>query len=147
MKQIFLTILLCATIGLGVFAQKSPVYNTDAGSINGYDPVAYFKAGKPEKGKPEYRYQWNGGDWWFSSKTNLDAFKASPEKYAPVYGGYCAFGMADGHKAPTDPAAWTIVDGKLYLNYNPAVKKIWAKDISGHIAKAEKNWPLLKDKE
>ena len=32
----------------------------------------------------------------FSSQKNLDMFKSDPEKYAPQFGGYCAYGMGDG---------------------------------------------------
>ena len=74
-------------------------------------------------------------------------YKASPEKYAPQYGGYCAYGLADGHKAPTDPTAWTISDGKLYLNYNKDVQTSWLKDKNNYIIVANKKWPGLKDKE
>ena len=71
----------------------------------------------------------------------------NPEKYAPQYGGYCAYGMSEGHKAPTDPNAWTIVDEKLYLNYSLEVKENWKKDQQQRIVKANKNWPQIKNKE
>jgi hypothetical protein len=74
-------------------------------------------------------------------------FSKSPEKYAPQYGGYCAYGMSEGHKAPTDPNAWTIVNGKLYLNYSLDVKQKWNKNQMERIDQADKNWPQLKDKE
>ena len=78
---------------------------------------------------------------------NLNSFSKNPDKYVPQYGGYCAYGMSEGHKAPTDPDAWTIVDGKLYLNYNKDVRTKWREDEKGRIDKADKNWPELKDKE
>jgi predicted lipoprotein len=74
----------------------------------------------------------------------MEIFKANPEKYAPRYGGFCAYGTADGHKAPTSPDAWTIVDGKLYLNYDKSVQSLWKKDQQGYIQKADKNWPEVK---
>ncbi|MBC7892457.1 MAG: YHS domain protein [Sphingobacteriaceae bacterium] len=131
------------------FAQKSPVFVAEGAAIRGYDAVAYFKEGKALKGDSKFTYTWNGSDWRFANAEDLALFKATPEKYAPQYGGYCAYGSADGegHKAPTDPQAWAIVDDKLYLNYNKKVQEAWKKDPKGMIGKADKNWPTLKDKE
>jgi hypothetical protein len=86
-------------------------------------------------------------DWYFSSRQNLDLFKASPDKYAPQYGGYCAYGCSRGYKASTEPDAWTIINNKLYLNYNTDVKETWLKDKANLIQKADKNWPSVKAKE
>ena len=99
------------------------------------------------KGNENLGYQWNEATWLFSSKANLDSFKLNPQKYAPQFGGYCAYGVSENHKAPTDPEAWTIVNDKLYLNYNPKVQTYWNKDRDKRIADANKNWLLLKDKE
>lgn len=130
-----------------LFAQKSEVFISSGAAIRGYDAVAYFKQGKPVKGNKDFSVSWKDATWYFSSRENLDAFKADPEKYAPQYGGYCAYGLSEGHKATTEPDAWTIIDGKLYLNYNKEVKTLWSKDRENNIQKADKNWPQLKDKE
>ena len=143
MKKI-LTVLIVVTTMSHVVAQSSEVFTTDEGAIRGYDPVAYFKVGKPVKGKKEFSTLWKGAQWSFSSKQNLDAFKSNPEKYAPQYGGYCAFGTSEGHKAPTQPDAFTIVNNKLYLNYDNDVKIEWNKDQKGRITKADKNWPTVR---
>jgi len=121
-------------------------YQDSSGAIRGYDPVAYFTVGRPTPGKKELSFAWNGAEWHFASTANLDSFKAMPEHYAPQYGGYCAYGTAEGHKAPTEPDAWTILDGKLYLNYNKDVLVIWSKDRSGYIKKADSNWTYLREK-
>ena len=130
-------------------AQKAAVFNTDGTAIHGYDAVAFFKAGKPEKGETQFSYKWQDVNWQFANKENLETFKATPEKYAPQYGGYCAYGTSDGegHKAPTEIDTWTIVGDKLYFNYNKDVKTMWMKDKEHLIEKADKNWPSLKDKE
>ncbi|MEO6722963.1 MAG: YHS domain-containing (seleno)protein [Ferruginibacter sp.] len=125
---------------------QSNIFIKDGKAINGYDAVAYFTESKPVQGKDELVYSWNNARWYFSSQQNLDSFKVVPEKYAPQYGGYCAYGLSEGHKAPTSPIAWTIVDGKLYLNYNSDVLKLWSKDRLERIEKADKNWPEIKDK-
>ncbi len=129
------------------FAQKSEIFISSDAAIKGYDPVAYFTQGKPVKGSKEYSAMWKGATWYFSSKENQDAFKAAPEKYAPQYGGYCAYGLSQGHKASIDPNAWTVLDGKLYLNYSKDVKSTWDKDRAKYIQDANANWPKVKDKE
>ena len=95
-------------------------------------------------GKPEFSYKWMDATWRFSSAENRDAFANEPEKYAPQYGGYCAFGTSQGHLVPGDPQAWKVVDNKLYLNYNKDVQKYWLQDVPGYIQKADENWPKLK---
>ena len=121
-----------------------PVFTTDDGAIRGYDPVAYFSQSEPVKGKKDLSYRWNGSDWHFASQANLDAFQAAPEKYAPQYGGYCAYGVAQGFTPETDPAAFKVVDGMLYLNLSPQVARKWAQDIPGYVRDANQNWPRLK---
>lgn len=116
------------------------------GAIRGYDPVAYFKEGRPVKGKEGITYAWKGADWHFSSVENRELFKQGPDQFAPQYGGYCAYGTAEGHKAPTEPDAFTILDGKLFLNYNKDVQELWNKDRPGYIKSADSNWQQLRFK-
>ena len=113
-------------------------------AINGYDAVAFFKESKPVMGNKSFAYDWKGATWNFASQENMEAFKADPEKYAPQYGGYCAYGTAEGHKAPTKPETFTIVDGKLYFNYNLDVKKEWDKSQASLIQKADTAWARVK---
>ena len=98
---------------------KGPTFIDKKGrAIRGYDTVAYFTKNKPVKGNPEFQYEWKHGTWFFSSQENLELFKASPEKYAPQYGGYCAYAIAIDQLVPIDPTQFTILDNKLYLNYS-----------------------------
>lgn len=143
MKRVFI-ILFLAAVMYPVCAQTSEVFTTSDGAIRGYDAVAYFTESKPVKGMKDYSYTWNGAVWLFANVKNMEAFKASPEKYAPQYGGYCAYGTADGHKATTQPDAWTIVDNKLYLNYNKDVMSKWRPNQKEFILKADANWPTVK---
>ncbi len=122
---------------------QARIYTKNDVAIDGTDPVAYFNESKPVQGSSQYKHQWKGTTWYFSSAENRDLFAQSPEKYAPQYGGYCAFAMANGDLVPIDPEAWSIVDGKLYLNYNQQVKSRWEKDIPGYIAKADQKWSEL----
>ena len=147
MKKIVVTVCVTVLTCISFFAQKSAVFIHSGKAIRGYDPVAYFTEGKPVKGDTKLIYNWNNADWYFSSQKNLDLFKASPEKYAPQYGGYCAFGLSNGYKAPTDAGAWTIQDDKLYLNYNLQVRQEWNKDRQQRIKQADQNWPSVRDKE
>jgi YHS domain-containing protein len=126
-------------------AASDPVYTGTLSdvAVSGYDPVAYFNEGEPVEGSDEYEYEWMDTTWRFASPENLAAFQAEPEKYAPQYGGYCAYAVAQGYLASTDPHAWTIVDDKLYLNYSKDVQKTWEQDIPGYITKAEGNWPAV----
>jgi hypothetical protein len=147
MKKLFLLTGFVLSCVMSVLAQKSEIFKTSDGAIRGYDPVAYFKEGRPVKGDPKFTYTWKDSRWMFSSQKNLDLFKANPDQYAPQYGGYCAYGASQGHKATIDPQAWTIVGGKLYLNYDADIKTKWMKDQAGYIRLADKNWGMLKDKE
>jgi len=112
-------------------------------AIAGYDPVAYFTEGKAVEGKGAFTAEWMGADWRFSSAANRDLFMAMPEKYAPKYGGYCAYAVSQGYTAKIDPTAWSVVEGKLYLNYSHAVQKTWLADRDAYIAAADRNWPSV----
>jgi hypothetical protein len=124
-------------------AQKAPIYADWSGAIRGYDPVAYFAQSRPVKGSPQFTHQWRGATWRFASAENRDRFAAAPEKYAPQYGGYCAYGVASGYAVKIEPDAWSVVDGKLYLNYDRSVQKTWQTDVPGYVRKADANWPLV----
>lgn len=118
--------------------------NTEGGpAVRGTDVVAYFSEGKPVAGSPQFTHQWNGAEWRFASAANRDAFAADPAKYAPQYGGFCAWAVSQNYTAPIDPDAWKIVDGKLYLNYSRFVQLRWQLDTQGNISKADANWPKL----
>ena len=122
---------------------KSEIYKDGQGiAIKGYDPVAFHTEGRPVQGSDRYELKWKDATWRFASVENRDLFKANPDKYAPRYGGYCAWAVSEGYTASVDPEnAWSIVDGRLYLNYNAKIKQRWEKDIPGHIRKANANWP------
>jgi YHS domain-containing protein len=137
--------LMIVSVGCAVTtaAWAGEYFEKDGAAIRGHDPVAYFKVGKPVQGSAEHRFEHKGSTFHFASKANRDAFAAAPERYAPQYGGYCAFGMSGGYKAAIDPAAFTVREGKLYLNYNRDVQKQWSADIPGHVTKADRNWPAV----
>lgn len=120
-------------------------YETETGvAINGVDPVGYFTEGAPVAGSAAHSLDWGGTTWHFASAENRAAFEADPSKYAPQYGGYCAWAVgARNSLAPTEPDQWAIVDDKLYLNFNASVQERWREDIPGFIEKANKNWPSL----
>lgn len=140
-----LALLGVAALPVRAFAAKAKVFTgaIKGVAINGYDPVGYFTKSRPVAGSADFTTQWNGVVWRFSSAENLAKFTKNPEKFAPQYGGYCAYAMASGYTASTVPEAWNVVDGKLYLNYSLSVRTRWRKDIKGYIAKADINWPKL----
>ena len=131
---------------LPALAAKEPVFSTGDGAIRGYDPVAYFTQGQALKGSRDISFTWNSAEWHFSSEQNRAAFVSAPEKYAPAYGGYCAYAVANGYTATTDPDAWSVVNGRLFLNYSLGVKKRWEKNISGYIKSGDANWPAVLSK-
>lgn len=121
------------------------IYAEDGIAIDGSDPVAYFTEGRPVAGKPEHEIAWLGATWRFVSAGNQAVFEADPLSYAPQYGGWCAWAVAEGYTASTIPDAWAIVDGKLYLNFSRGVQRRWERDIPGNIARADANWPAVLD--
>ena len=137
-----LMVLLAGFFATPAFAGE--YFEKDGVAIHGYDPIAYFAEMKPVKGLPEFQAEYQGSTFYFSTAANRDSFTANPDKFAPQYGGYCAFGMAKGYKAVIDPAASTVVDDKLYLNYSETVRSQWKLDIPGYIRKANANWPDVK---
>jgi len=138
-----LAALVVAGLGAAPAGAGPTVYTADGAAIEGHDPVAYFTDGKPVKGKAEYSHDWMGATWRFVSAGHRDAFAADPERYAPQYGGFCAWAVSQGYTAEIDPAAWHIENGRLYLNYSKSVQARWAQDIPGNIAKADGHWPGL----
>jgi YHS domain-containing protein len=122
----------------------APVNVTAEGiAIKGYDPVVYFTDQKPAKGSASFEYLWSGAKWRFATAEHLDLFKSGPEKYAPKYGGYCAYAVSKGKIVDIDPGAWTVFEGRLYLNVSKDVRRLWEKDKEEYIRKADENWPRL----
>jgi len=134
-----------AALAPSVAMAKSPVYTSLFSGVaaSGYDVVAYFTESRPVEGSGDFTAEYDGATWRFASAANRDAFRADPARYAPQYGGYCAWAVAQGATASTTPEAWSIVDGKLYLNYSAGVQAKWEKDIPGHITQADANWPSV----
>lgn len=154
-RKVFLVVavVIGVAVGIGAFGLRraegvEPVNKKSDGlALRGYDAVAYFREGAPAEGRAEFAHEWNGARWLFKSAENRDAFAREPEAYAPQNGGYCSYAVAHGYTADADPQAWKVVNGKLYLNYNLEVRKLWEQDIPGYLQKSEQNWPqFLKHK-
>lgn len=146
-KTLFSAAAISSALLLGSLAHAANIEvnaNSNDIAIKGYDPVSYFVDGKPMPGSSEFTAAYKDAIYQFSSADHRDAFQANPEKYAPQYGGFCAFGVTKERKFDTDPTAWHISDGKLYLNLNKNVQKVWGKDVSGNIASANNIWPEIK---
>jgi hypothetical protein len=148
-RRAAIALVVAFALDTGAAQARSPEIYTGIGSstaMGGYDPVAYFKEGRPVAGKSDITWTWKGATWRFASAANREAFRQKPEAYAPAYGGYCAWAVSQGYTAKGDPKYWKIVDDRLYLNYDAGVQKSWEKDIPGHIDKADRNWPKVLDK-
>lgn len=151
MKHPFLR-YIAFTLLLGMYhlpaAAMDPIYTNGTSNValNGYDTVSYFLESKPLKGLKEYNTVYNGATWHFASKENLHTFILDPERYAPQFGGYCAYAVSRNTTASVKPHIYNIHDGKLYLNYSQGVQKRWLKNLKKGIQKANKNWPKVLDR-
>ena len=132
-----------AVLSRPVMAAEPSVFVNRGAAINGYDPVAYFTENRPVEGSEDLTHDWNGATWRFSTEENRALFAADPEAYAPQYGGYCAYAVANGYTAKTEPDAWTVNEGKLYLNFNRSIRRRWERNIPGYITSADANWPSV----
>jgi YHS domain-containing protein len=146
-KTLLALVLALAPLALTTpaLADKAPIWSSFGSSvaISGYDPVAYFTLGRPTQGSASFKATFQGAEFRFASAANRDAFLASPARYAPQYGGYCAWAVSQGYTAGIDPNAWAIVDGKLYLNYNRTIQERWQGDRANLIVAANRNWPTV----
>lgn len=150
-KWIIALSALLIVVGIGGYAflnsmqifASTPVYAEGGLAIQGYDPVAYFKQSKAVAGEQAHSMQWNGATWLFSTEKNLAAFAVDPAAYAPQFGGYCAYAVASGYTAKTDPTAWHIEQGKLYLNFDAATQQDWLAGIRDNIEAGDTNWPAV----
>jgi YHS domain-containing protein len=128
----------------GTGAKASEVFTNVWGlAIRGYDPVAYFTEGRPIEGLSEHSVAWRGATWRFATAEHRALFAAEPERYAPQYGGYCAWAVAQGYTASIDPHAWDIVEGRLFLNYSRDIQRQWQAGRDGFVTAADGNWPAL----
>jgi len=143
---LFFAVSWCSSAGAAelINTQSGGIFSHSTGvAIMGYDPVAYFTDSRPVKGSEKFVYVWKAAKWEFASQEHLDKFRADPEKFAPQYGGYCAYGVAKDNLIEIDPNAWTVLDGKLYLNYTSDTQKKWLVDKPGFIKQADAKFPDL----
>jgi YHS domain-containing protein len=134
--------ILASTV---IQAQDAVRLNSDRRQVmaHGYDVVAYFTDQKPVKGSDQFTYMWQGATWRFASALHRDQFAKTPEKFAPQYGGFCAYGVSRNYTVDIDPEAFTVVDGRLFLNYSKKVRAVWENERLANITKADANWPAL----
>ncbi len=144
MKIIIQSIAALVLLSSSVFA--SDLVNVSGASnaaLSGFDPVAFFADAKPVNGSPFISAEHQGATYFFASEDHKKLFTATPAKYAPQFGGFCAFGVALDKLFPVDISTWQVRDGKLYLNLNSDIFKKFNADFAGNVATANKNWPGL----
>jgi YHS domain-containing protein len=142
-RNVLLSVFVATFLALPTGAQNHKAsFNTGSSNvaINGYDTVAYFTDGKATKGKQEFTFSWNDTQWHFVSAGHRDLFAANPEKYAPQFQGFCAASLTRGNFKVTDPEAWAIVDGKLYLTSSKEFARKFQTNPAENIEKAEETW-------
>lgn len=144
--QCFAAAALLLTVATS-HAAKDEIYTSLFSNVgaSGYDVVSYFTEGMPVKGSKKFSADHMGAKWYFSSEAHLAQFTEDPDKYAPQYGGYCAWAVSNGDTASSDPLQWSIVNDKLYLNYDADIQARWQADRDNHIARADQNWPSVLD--
>lgn len=140
MRSMALAFVAIVMLNVTMAQAIDPVFATRL-AIDGYDPVAYFTESKPVRGSPEFEFEWKGAKWFFASAENRSRFVQSPLSFAPQYGGYCAYAVSRGRVAGIRPEAWSIADGKLYLNFNLKIRSRWEADRDSMIRQADENWP------
>ncbi|HOO08942.1 MAG TPA: YHS domain-containing (seleno)protein [Cyclobacteriaceae bacterium] len=146
---IFLLVGLLVATALHAQTEASRIKNFNVKNslaLEGYDPVSYY-TGRPVKGKAEFSFVYKKITYRFGSQANLDKFKASPGKYEPAYGGWCAYAMGEtGEKVKVDPETFKILDGRLLLFYNfrgNDTLNDWNKNEKGLKVKADQNWKKI----
>ena len=142
------TLILGAVLALSYPLEAKTLVNVDRNGvgIRGYDPVAYFKDGKAEKGLPQFTSSAGGVTYQFASSEDKVVFDANPLKYEPRFGGYCAYGISRGSLVEIDPSAFQIVNGQLLLQYSKGIMEKFNRNQSISLQKAESNWPILVEK-
>ena len=118
--------------------------NVEGQAIHGFDAVAYFIDQRPVHGLPAFKTKWNGAVWQFASLANRTAFESNPYAFAPRYGGYCAFGLADQKRLfPSNPNRWSIVSGQLYLNFDEHTRASWVATPGPLVSAGDAAWAAL----
>jgi len=145
MKKIILMLQMIAVMTFSLFQSANAADAVYTGyfsskAVSGYDVVSYFTESKQVKGSSKYTFEYQGADWYFSTPEHLALFKSDPTKYAPQYGGYCAWAMASDQRAPGNAPFWTVYKGKLYLNYDQSVMDTWVQDKDAFIQQADLHW-------
>ncbi|WP_297737137.1 YHS domain-containing (seleno)protein [uncultured Maricaulis sp.] len=138
-----LVLALLGTAGTALAGE--PYLDRDGRPVGGYDVVSYHINDRPLEGLETITATYNDATWYFATEANRDLFLADPERYAPAYDGHCAYALADDRKVRSDPLAYRIVDGVLYMNFSPSIQERWERDIPGYLEQSEANWPDHED--
>ena len=145
-RRISIALLTIAAVASNLPAGQVVNIDQNGVALQGYDPVAYFTDGRPVKGTQELAASYNGATYYFVSAEHKAQFKREPGKYAPSFGGFCAFAVSRGTTAPTSVDAFQIFNGHLVLQNNKDILKRWQEDPKGNFEKAEANWREIEQK-
>ena len=140
---LFLIVLVLQ--GCGTLFATVPNAQNEPVMLLGFDPTAYFTQAKPVRGSPEFKSQLPNRSYYFSSAENKALFDSDPAKYEPQYGGFCASGAAYAIKLGSDPEAWQIHQGRLFIFGDVLGKSGWQLDPQWNVDHADKLWPTMRD--
>jgi hypothetical protein len=144
-RRDFVTLALAGPLVLrasSAWAGSAPVYAEDGIAIRGADTVAFFLGAGPLAGSVSEPVRWRGAIWLFATRRNRELFELDPRRYAPRFGGYCAYSLSQGGLVPSDPHAYAIHEGRLYLLQSVEKRRIWRDDLVRNIRLAERNWKV-----
>ena len=141
-KRFFIGLLALFAFTTQAYAD---MYANSAPAVQGYDVVSYQTGKRPIKGSGHLTAHHQGAVYIFANQANLESFNSDPEKYAPAYGGFCAYGVSVGKKFIGHPEVWRVIDGTLYLNLDANIQDEWFKDVPGRIKAANDIWEDIKN--
>lgn len=146
MRRLMRSIALVLSLGVaGPLWAADLNTNSDGVMISGFDPVSYFTVGEPQQGSAAFSASYDGANYWFVSEGNMNMFLDDPERFTPQYGGYCSYGVSIGQKFDVDPTAWSIQNGRLFLQLDPGTRVVWQEDEMENVRIADAVWPSLSE--
>ncbi len=130
---------------LAAFTERVVVDRNTGLAIGGYDPVAYFTDGSAIAGQEAFEVSLGGAVWRFCNEANKAFFLASPDIYAPQFGGYDPVDLVRGNIVAGRAQIFLIAERRLYLFNHVDNRDKFAAAPQRFARKAADHWPALRD--